>query len=202
MFTPSQKPRWSYGQCQVCGLVFLSQVDRPSAEEERRRYLQHQNDSNDRGYQESVKDLIELVQTNGSVKEPLLDFGSGRDSAAAKVLIESGFTVDLYDPVFFPNSPLRGPYTQLLTSEVVEHFREPYEDWKALLAMTQPGAHLFIQTEFLTSATQFDSWYYRRDPTHFSFYSRKTLDWICQSFHLELLWTDQKKLAHLKVGQS
>jgi hypothetical protein len=42
------------------------------------------------------------------------------------------------------------------------------------------GGWLGIMTSFLTTDDAFESWYYRRDPTHVTFYSEKTFEVIAE----------------------
>jgi hypothetical protein len=41
-------------------------------------------------------------------------------------------------------------------------------------------------TTFLTEDKQFENWYYRRDPTHVVFYSKKTFEIIAEQHNWQL----------------
>ncbi len=47
---------------------------------------------------------------------------------------------------------------------------------------------LGIMTQMLETDTQFDAWWYRRDPTHICFYQTETMRWIAAHYgwHLEM----------------
>jgi hypothetical protein len=47
-------------------------------------------------------------------------------------------------------------------------------------------------TSFLTTNEAFDSWYYRRDPTHVVFYAEETFDVIAKqrNWHCEIITKD------------
>jgi hypothetical protein len=44
------------------------------------------------------------------------------------------------------------------------------------------GLDFAVMTAIITDATDFPSWYYRRDPTHVVFYSTRTFEWIAGHF--------------------
>ena len=53
--------------------------------------------------------------------------------------------------------------------------------------MLKPGGILAIMTNFYSEEIDFDEWWYQRDPTHVSFYSIKTFEWLSESFNWNIL---------------
>ena len=54
----------------------------------------------------------------------------------------------------------------------------PFRNLILLDSFLSPGGWLGIMTCFLTTDEAFESWYYRRDPTHVTFYCEKTFEVI------------------------
>ena len=81
---------------------------------------------------------------------------------------------------------LERAYDFVTCTETVEHFRDPSRAFTTLISLVRPGGWIGILTQVLTDEVEFETWYYRLDFTHVSFYSRATLDWIATQHGLEL----------------
>ena len=101
---------------------------------------------------------------------------------------KDGFEVFLYDPFFYPDKDvLTKQYDFITCTETVEHFHNPWKEFNTLNTILKPNGWLGVMTSFLTTDVMFENWYYRRDPTHVTFYSEKTFqviasqrNWICE----------------------
>lgn len=152
------------------------------------RYMKHENNVLEPGYQDFVRPLVQEVETQIPLGSVGLDFGSGPDSAAGHLLREKGYELHRYDPYFHPDTqPLNGKYDFLIACEVVEHFYHPSNSFQTLRNLLKPGCPLFIMTSLWSDSIDFTSWSYRRDSTHVSFYSQRTLEWIKERFRFQAL---------------
>ncbi|MFO8059329.1 MAG: class I SAM-dependent methyltransferase [Bacillota bacterium] len=125
-----------------------------------------------------------------------LEFGCGPGPVLGDLLRGRGFTVDLYDPFFYPAEDyLDCSYDLVTSTEVFEHLSRPREVLCRLCRVIRPGGTLAIMTHLHPGRRRFADWWYHRDPTHVTFYSRETLNWICKQWPLTLLYTDSFKLA-------
>ena len=94
--------------------------------------------------------------------------------------------VDIYDPFFFPEKPQR-KYDLVTCTEAIEHVFCPQAVWGDLVQLLNTGGHLCMMTKFHPGSSAFPSWWYRRDPTHVSFYSPQTFTWIERYYPLKLV---------------
>jgi SAM-dependent methyltransferase len=176
--------RCLYYDCGVCSAIFLSKDFYLSQTQEKNRYLEHKNDVNDPRYQKFVSPIVVFIQENFIPgKHRGLDFGAGTGPVASKMLQEKGFDIDKYDPFFYPDkSCLNKEYDFILACEVIEHFREPYEEFFRLFELLRKKGKLVFMTSVYDRGINFDSWYYKNDPTHVFIYHKKTFGWIKGKF--------------------
>jgi 2-polyprenyl-3-methyl-5-hydroxy-6-metoxy-1,4-benzoquinol methylase len=146
---------------------------------EKERYLEHDNRIDDDAYRSFLSRLANPLQKKLSVDDTGLDFGCGHGPALADMLQAEGFQIDLYDPFFFPDKKVfTKKYNFITCTETAEHFHYPHQEFNALDNLLSPGGWLGVMTCFLTTDEAFESWYYRRDPTHVTFYCEKTFEVI------------------------
>lgn len=177
-FTDAKSGR-RYLYCNTCDLRFLSPDQRLSSKDEFDRYKLHTNFIDDPGYQKFVEPLYELIKSK--IPEGLvgLDFGCGDGPVLAHLLSFHNYKIELYDPFFRPNKELLDrKYDFVFAVEVIEHFFNLENEFKRLRELLVPSGSLFLMTHIYTETVNFDSWYYRQDPTHVCFYSSKTFKWI------------------------
>lgn len=175
-----------YFWCQCCDLRFLAPTNRLSYDEETTRYHFHKNDPNDLEYQNFVRPLFLEICKLAHAGDTGLDFGSGKGSALAKLLEDANFEITRYDPAFFQNpDALKKKYNFVYTCEVVEHLFEPGAVFKALKSLLIPNGFLAVMTHLYNDQINFKDWYYRKDPTHVSFYSRKSFEWIASELNFK-----------------
>ena len=169
--------------CGVCDLVFVPGRFHLDAKAEKARYLQHNNDPNDKGYRDFLMRLFDPLRGHLVEGASGLDYGAGPSPALAIMMRDEGFKVQVYDPYFHPDLlTLRGTYDFITCTETAEHFSRPRAEFDTLQALLRPSGWLGIMTGMLDSWRDFPDWYYQRDPTHICFYSRTTMFWIADTF--------------------
>lgn len=111
-----------------------------------------------------------------------LDFGSGPGPTLSVMFEELEYEMSIYDPFFAPTPEvLSDSYDFITCTEVVEHLYNPAKSFQLFDAILKSGGHLGIMTEELEERN-FKTWYYRTDPTHVAFYSKKTFEWISKAY--------------------
>lgn len=169
----------TFYECDVCHLIFVDPCHFLDRESEKKRYETHENDVLDPGYQKFVTPLFQAIKTKVSPEKRGLDFGAGTGPVLTKLLKDSGYEVELYDPFFHPNrSALEKTYDFIFASEVVEHFYYPRKDFALLGSLLLPAGFLFLMTLIMTEETPRETWFYLKDPTHVCAYSIKTFEWM------------------------
>lgn len=172
----------SYFRCDICGGIFMAELDRLSRNEERARYLRHNNDILDQGYRNFVSPIVRSIAARQEVSDRGLDFGAGPGPVVAAMLRELNFSIALYDPFFHADtSVLKEQYDFIVCSEVMEHFYNPYAEFVTLRGLLGAGGHLFCTTHLYDETIDFRRWYYKDDPTHVFFYTEATIRWIQQN---------------------
>lgn len=175
-----QPDRWEgFFECGVCEGILRDQNDYLSAEDEKARYQDHNNDVNDPGYQKFVSPITDAVLEAFGQDAVGLDFGCGTGPVVSKVLNDKGYELVAYDP-FFCNKPktLERQYDYIVCCEVAEHFHDPHKEFELLRKLLKPGGKLYCMTHLYTKDIDFENWYYRNDPTHVFFYRAETFEWI------------------------
>ncbi len=170
----------SFFKCNTCGAISRGKKSFPNPDEEKARYQEHNNDVNDIRYQKFVSPITNAVQKDFAPLNTLgLDFGAGTGPVITKVLSEKGFKLNLYDPFFIPDiSVLKVAYDFIVCCEVIEHFHNPNKEFQLLKELLKPNGKLYCMTDIFSETKNFETWYYKNDPTHVIFYSEKTLQWI------------------------
>ncbi|MCW3488916.1 class I SAM-dependent methyltransferase [Dethiobacter alkaliphilus] len=187
-----------YYHCRECDLIFLAPKFRLDAEQEKEHYETHDNTLDNPGYVQMFEKFLSnavlpYVAPNGRA----LDFGCGPGQVLQVLLEQSGFRTDVYDPYYAPQEP-QGPYLLVTSTEALEHVYEPGKVWQKLLLLLEAGGVLAVMTHFHHGPEAFVNWWYRRDPTHVTFYSEQTLAWLAKQQGLKILYSDGKKTITLK----
>lgn len=184
-------------QCGHCKLVFAPSSPRLSQKELRERYLLHENSIENKGYCDFLYQVIRLAKPYLTPGSKGLDFGCGPGPTLSKLVRVEGFEVTDYDPIFF-DSPLSPPYDFIFSTECFEHFEEPRKDISRVVSLLREGGALALMTELWSDSNDFKKWPYAADPTHVSFYSKETLEYICGSFGLRQVEGDGKRVFVFK----
>lgn len=169
--------------CQTCEGIFRTKRSHPTRSEEKARYRTHENDVNDPAYQNFVSPITDAVKSNISQDQRGLDFGAGTGPVISKVLEDAGYDIKQYDPFFHDNLELlEGRYDYIVCCEVIEHFHDPYKEFKKLNELLLPGGYLFCMTNLYRDGVDFGGWGYKNDFTHTFFYQKETFRWIRKEF--------------------
>ena len=169
----------TYWECNTCFAKFLDKNHYIDKKSEEKHYLKHENYINDRRYQKFLSKLYNPLKKKLSENDYGLDYGCGHGPALAHMIKSDGFNVDLYDPFFYPNKKVfQKKYNFITCTEVVEHFYNPFNEFKILDNLLKSDGWLGIMTSFFNDKLSFKNWYYRRDPTHVVFYSLQTFEFI------------------------
>ncbi|RMF19708.1 MAG: class I SAM-dependent methyltransferase [Gammaproteobacteria bacterium] len=172
--TPDER---HYLRCHACDLIWLDPALRLDQAEERAFYLTHENDVFDEGYRRFLSRLAEPLLGKLTPGMRGLDFGCGPGPALANLLLGAGMKMAVYDPAFWPDArQLARTYDFITCTEVTEHLHAPRTELDRLWARLKPGGWLGIMTGLLDDAPPFETWHYRRDPTHVVFFARHTFE--------------------------
>jgi Methyltransferase domain len=179
-----------YYRCSYCHLTYVPPSHYLSPEAERAEYDKHQNSPDDPGYRKFLKRLFDPLREKVNPGSHGLDFGSGPGPTLSIMFEEEGYEMSLYDPFYAPDSRVLTPQNQydfITASEVVEHLHTPAAELALLWSLVTPGGWLGIMTKLALDQTAFSSWHYKNDPTHVSFFSAETMDWIAGNWKTEVL---------------
>jgi 2-polyprenyl-3-methyl-5-hydroxy-6-metoxy-1,4-benzoquinol methylase len=181
-------PRIFY-QCEECNAIYLDKKHFLNEEEEKQRYLLHNNDLEDINYQKFVSPIVNAVLENfDSQKHKGLDFGAGTGPVIAKMLSDNGFDITLYDPFFHQNNDyINQQYDFICSCEVIEHFHQPNLEFEKLYQLLNENGKLFLMTHIFDPNLDFDNWYYKNDPTHVFIYLKETFEYIKNKFQFKNL---------------
>ena len=193
----------TYWRCDVCHLTFLSSESYLSPEDELARYLLHENSPEDQRYREFLSRLTDHLIPKLPPGAEGLDFGSGPGPTLSVMLQEKGFSMDLYDPFFAPNTaPLERTYDFITCTETVEHFYQPAKEFHRFDRLLRHGGWLGIMTEILESDDDFANWWYHREPTHVCFYKQETMAWIATQYGWRVRISTKECHTVLQTGKT
>ncbi len=184
--------------CGECFGIFRSIENRPAPEKEKARYELHRNDVNDIGYQQFVSPVTSAVLQSFLPEHKGLDYGAGSGSVISKILKDQGYNIKLFDP-FFHNFPelLNEKYDYIACCEVMEHFYYPAKEFQSLKDLLKPNGSLYCMTHIYNSEINFDTWYYKNDPTHVFIYQKQTILWIYKNFGFSDISIDNRLIRFI-----
>jgi len=183
----AQDAKRHYLQCPICRLVFVPADYFLTPEAEKKVYDQHQNSPDDLGYRRFLSRLFTPLSQRLPPNSHGLDFGSGPGPTLSVMFQEIGHSMAIYDPFYAPDpTPLSQMYDFVTATEVVEHLHTPHQELDLLWSRLQPGGTLGIMTKRVLNAEAFPQWHYKNDPTHVSFFSAETFEWLAQHWGADL----------------
>jgi len=139
--THTERDDQQYFRCPECQSIAMHPRHYLTREEEKARYLTHNNDVNDPGYQKFVRPVIQAVTTRTQTNHHGLDYGAGTGPVITKLLREKGYSMTTYDPIFIPNSEaLNATYDFIVCCEVAEHFHDPQPNSPVFTSYSTPAA--------------------------------------------------------------
>ena len=183
------KVKEKYYYCNNCELIFIETDKLPDYDREHEVYCGHENTHENEGYVNMFKEFIDnyIIDYKNEI-EDVLEYGCGPGPVLADLLEELDFNVYKYDPFFYPEFDYKNKKYDLITStEVFEHFFDPKNEINKLVQLIKPGKYLAVMTSFHQGIEHFKDWWYKRDPTHVSFYSLKTFQYIEKNYPLEIV---------------
>ena len=193
-----------YGHCTECGGYFLLPEFRLTTDEQKKRYLKHNNTMQNEGYVNFLRSFIEPVlcfckesyhsagsekQSDDSMKnmiKRIFDYGSGPEPVLVELLetyrkqgvLSKDCEIRGWDPFFAAETKFFEGGADLVTClEVAEHFESPDEDFAKLSSCVKPEGILAVGTMLAPPGGEeaFKNWWYRSDGTHVSFYTENSL---------------------------
>ena len=170
-------------KCDNCFSIMLNPINYISNKDEKERYETHNNDVDDIRYQNFVSPIVKSVKKDYKPSHIGLDFGAGTGPVITSLLEKEGYKLNLYDP-YFHNYPknLNKKYDFIVCCEVIEHFYNPFEEFKLMSEILNSNGRLYCMTSLYDESINFEDWYYKNDETHVFFYHKKALEWICAKF--------------------
>ena len=178
-----QDKQRDYLRCDRCQLVYVPKQFHLNSEAEMAQYNLHENNPDDSGYRKFLSRLADplLERLDGSSQG--MDFGCGPGPCLSVMLEEQGHSVDLFD-VYYANNPdlFNREYDFITATEVVEHLSRPMAELQRLWDILKPGGYLGLMTKLVVDADKFASWHYKTDPTHISFFSVQSFQYIGQQW--------------------
>ncbi|MFO7573835.1 MAG: class I SAM-dependent methyltransferase [Bacteroidales bacterium] len=190
----------SYHRCPGCRLIFSGREYLPSPEEERERYLEHNNGIEYPGYVNFLNQAIEPALPLLSEDMTGLDYGCGPVPTLSLLLKEKGISCLDYDPLFFPELP-EGPFDFIFATECFEHLFNPAREIESIIRLLKPIGLLIVMTHLWEESVDFASWYYPKDNTHVTFYHAETFRYIEERFGFRQLPAASERVIILKLSQ-
>ena len=186
-----------YYSCDQCQLIFVDPGMYLSRDEEKERYLQHNNGIDQPGYVRFLNRIIEPTLDFLKPGMTGLDYGCGPVPTLSRLLARAGITCYDYDPLFQKEHPLEA-YDFIFATECFEHFFKPALEIRKIVELLKPAGYLCIMTERYENVERFRTWYYKRDPTHVSFYHWNTFLFISRQFGFDIQYHDRNRVIILK----
>lgn len=177
-----------YYECDTCKAIVKGRIHYLAADKEKARYESHNNNVNDIGYQNFTSPITNYVIKEFSPKHEGLDFGCGTGPVISSMLQKQNYNIVQYDPFFAPNEKvLKNRYDYIVSCEVFEHFYKPKEEINKLVSLLKNNGVLLIMTMLYNEQIDFNSWFYRKDPTHVFIYRKETIQYIALKHKLEIV---------------
>ncbi|MEA3424417.1 MAG: class I SAM-dependent methyltransferase [Bacillota bacterium] len=185
--------------CSNCEFISKDENSIISEKDELKIYKYHNNSIEDQHFVDYFKRFLDsAVMKNVSSGKKGLDFGSGPSSVLSMILERDyGYEMDIYDMFFSPEKTYIDKKYDLITcTEVIEHLKNPMEYFLLFKELLKDDGTLGIMTLFhANSDEKFCDWHYRRDRSHISFFTAKTMKVISEKIGLELVFTDNNRYS-------
>ena len=173
--------------CKTCKAIIKDKKYYLSAEEEKERYELHNNDVTDVNYQKFTSPITNYILNRFLPQHKGLDFGSGTGPVISSELEKKSYNVTKFDTYFEPNiEALKSKYDYIFSCEVFEHFYNPKKEVETLISLLKKNGSLLIMTLLFDNEMNFDTWFYKKDPTHVFIYRKETFLFIAKKYNLEI----------------
>lgn len=185
-----------YLRCTNCDSIFLHHEHFPEPEREKTRYELHNDPGKTEGYLDFISPVLNALNEPIPGKNKLLDYGAGPHAFLAGHLEKRDWSVAVYDPFFYPDKiVLENNYDFILLVEVIEHFHRPALEFEHLFSKLKPGGKIICMTDMYTEKINFDTWYYKNDPTHVFFYHQKAIEFLANKHKCSNLKTEGRLIV-------
>lgn len=181
-----QRENLSYHHCEDCDFYYMNDACFLEDEDERSRYLNHQNDPEEIRYAQYLNQILDTIKPFIDQSMIGLDYGTGPTVSLARVLTQQGYQCDYYDKYFFPKIN-QNQYDYLILCEVIEHFKHLSTELNNLKNLVTYSKCIFIKTQMCLDKEFFKNWYYPRDPTHVIFFTEKSMDILAKKLEMNLV---------------
>ncbi len=192
----------SYYFCSDCEFIFKTRELVLDETAEKKRYMQHNNSIEDERYLDYFKKFLDEIvpHINGTIG---LDYGSGCANALEYVANRDyGLAMDSYDKYFSSKETLQPKYDFITCTEVIEHIENPIEFIKEIDAYLSVGGTIAFMTNLHNNnTTDFFNWWYISDPTHISFYTLKTFEYLASKLGYEVTYAVKNIIVIKKVKE-
>lgn len=186
-----------YYKCLECEFIQMDDKYKVSYEDERAVYDLHENSLECEGYVNMFRKFLDEsvmpFRRNGCG----LDFGSGPTPVLMQLINRDyEFDMENYDLHFQPDKVYENKkYNLVVSTEVVEHLLDPMESFELIYSILDEGGVFAFMTMIHNNDDEsFKDWWYRRDKTHISFYSEKTLKYIADKIGFDFVYSDKKRV--------
>lgn len=173
-------------KCSKCFLLFKDPQSWPDLEVEKAIYDLHQNDPENPRYREYLLKTLSPVLERIPKAVLGLDYGCGPSKGIESLCRERGIDCFSFDPLYFPQDEVfEHKFDFIIVNEVAEHFQKPGHEFEKINSLLKPQAIIGLRTEL--PPQKLEGWWYMKDPTHIVFYSIETLNFIAESFSLNIV---------------
>lgn len=187
----------SYYLCETCHLINVARDDLLDKQDEKARYLTHQNGIQYEGYVNFLRRAINPALKFLKKDMLGLDYGCGPVPTLSQLLKMEGYQCEDYDP-FFVEHDLNKKFDFIFSTEAFEHFFYPEEEIKKIQSLLCKDGILVVMTDRWRDLYHFSSWYYANDNSHVCFYHSKTFEFICTEFGFEKVFDDGERVVVLR----
>ncbi len=176
-----------FHRCGTCALIFVPCDWHLIPSLEKERYDLHHNDPSDEAYRAFLATLVDPLCERLETGARGIDYGAGPGPALSAMFGERGFSCINYDPFYADDrAALFDHYDFIASTETAEHFCHPRQEWERMVKMVKNGGWIGVMTQMRDESKDFAAWHYKDDPTHVSFYSPQTFEWIAGHFGMSV----------------
>jgi hypothetical protein len=186
-----------YVFCNTCFLIQAGREHFLDRQEERKRYLTHQNGIEYEGYVKFLNLAIGPALEFIGRDMVGLDYGCGHAPTLSRLLGRKGYRCEDYDP-FFVRHRLDKVFDFIFSTEVFEHFSHPGREIRKIRSLLEKDGLLVVMTDRWKTLEHFARWHYARDRTHVSFYHSRTFDFLCGNFGFSRVYDDGNRVTILR----
>lgn len=186
-----------YYKCLNCEFIHMDEGKKISFDCERGIYDLHENSMESEGYVNMFSKFLENAVIPFKSEGKGLDFGSGPEPVLMQIINRDyNFDMENYDLHYQPEKVyLNKKYDLIVSTEVVEHLDNPMEILELIYSLLkEDGIFAFMTVLHDNDDENFKNWWYRRDETHISFFSEKTLEFIASKVAFKIIYSDKKRV--------